>query len=410
MTTIAEYEKIPVLKAKLDGIREVVHRRPSQITLWIGAGMSAYYAKMPLWAGLLRELSQGISTEDERELVNLLVDKGKYGIAAELISENHPTLNQTICEIFKGPQSGFVINPLSRISPNTVITTNYDLLCENIFPHHDRLDPRHPIESIFSFKPKLVKLHGSIDDQDSLVLTTSSYAKTYNKEFEWYLLHLFQNTTVIFLGAGLSLNEPYIKYLSMAKDCGLLRSPHYALMPFSKLQTDKETNKTIADKSNHYQNIGIEILPYVKDSVGHDFIDEFLNELRIPVKKSHFSDYLKVTDQELQSFGPEAVGHRVFNISKNVSGSNIEKAPFINLVSKFFGLIRKGNRYDLGIQWFSDLSEMLDWYERVIHSKYASQEKEHKYKSQELMRFKAFLYDLDRRFRLTSLSKGRCPS
>lgn len=404
MTTISEYERIPLLRERHNELRDLAWLRPTQLTLWVGAGFGKYYAGFPIWSEVLRELSRTISARD-RAIVDQLIEDGRFAIAAEILTDIKPTIGEEVCELFRSEPAIAERIPLRKISPATVITTNYDLLLDLIYPDYRRLSPNQPIESIFSSQPRLVKIHGSISQPRSIVLNTTSYAKTYNKEFEWFLLHVLQNTTVFFLGAGLSENEPYMKFLHLLKQKDLLKHDHFALVPFERLSTVEETNKHIADYSNQLvESYGLKTLPYVVDKSDHSFFDALLASLCLPetnkmcnARIAHMEEVLKHS-----SAGVDEVGPMLFRAFRWMDRRHTRKTRFTNLLTKFLRELRENRRLDLISAWFSDIQKLVDHQElmskELFNQKSDRPDAAHNYKWEEILKNKAFMFDAQRMF------------
>lgn len=66
---------------------------------------------------------------------------------------------------------------LKRIHPHSVITTNYDNLCELIFPDYTRIVGQKIIRAPGVSIGEIFKMHGCISDYKEIVITTSDYEK-----------------------------------------------------------------------------------------------------------------------------------------------------------------------------------------------------------------------------------------
>lgn len=252
------------------------------------------------------------------------------------------------------------------------------------------------IESIFNFRPKLVKLHGSVSDPSSIVLNVSSYAKAYDKELEWFLAHIFQNTTVLFIGSGLAKSEPYMRFIRLLKASGLLRRHHYALIPFLRESTDDATNKTIQDRSNELETIGIRTLPYIVSKPSdHQFIAELLRKLHI-TSTSALSKTIMALENVLQLYGPENIGPTLFRLFATLDKRQLNQKPFLILVIKFLRALREQNRSDLGFLWRVQLDKLIFYHENQTNIYFANELKgglERSSKAREIAANKTFIYD-----------------
>jgi hypothetical protein len=404
MTTLEEYRSKSVLLERLRAVQELAADREANLTLWVGAGFGKYYAGLPIWSELLTALCDDEVPEQDKQLIKQLIGAGRLMLAAELLTDiRSRRVLDHICRLCIADDVELERNPLAALSPGTVITTNYDLLLDHLFPDYRVLDPRHSVESVFTFAPKLIKIHGSISQPDSIVLNVTSYARAYNRAFEWFLIHIFQNTTVLFIGAGLSENEPYMRYIRLLRKSGLLRHHHYAVMPFGWQGDDdgRATNKTITDRGNQLEAVGVRILPYVvKEPADHQFFDVLLRELSPPVDADSLDERIRRLDAALESFGPDRIGPSLFRMFRSISDAQASKMPFLNLVAKFLRAIRDGNRLDLAAFWILDFEQLVQHQERQAREKFnGGTERQHRYKYYEVDRNKAFLFDVQRTLR-----------
>lgn len=402
-TTIKEYRSITLLDERLNQLQELAWKRPANLTLWIGAGYGKFYGKYPTWGELLNLLCDRLSDSADLELTRSLITAGRLQVAAELLSDLHAhdpsggSLNETVCDIFSSRDWGSFENPLKRITPGVVISTNYDLLLESVYTDYKILDPRHPIDSIFSFHPKLVKLHGSVSDPSSIVLNVSAYARTYTKEFEWFLIHVIQNSTLLFVGAGLSEAEPYMKYIKLLKHSGLLKHDHYALVPFSFKGTKEATDRVIADRSNYLATIGICTLPYVvKKPEDHQFMHELLMSLVPDLSPNRCADMVGYVNNSVKlPGGVERVGPYLFRMADSFPSREREKLPFQNAVAKFLRQMREEKRSDLVNIWPDEIEDLNSQLESFVRSRFNAEVEAHGSSSKigEVDKNKAFIYD-----------------
>ncbi len=395
MTTIADYKGPPA--QRLGALKRIAWESPSSLTLWIGAGFGKLFAGLPLWSELLTQLAAEVDNGPERELVSGLIAHGRLQVAAELLTElKGPRLSDKICALFASEKADLSLNPLCKLHPGTVITTNYDTLLDRIFPEYRVIHPRDPIESIFNFRPKLVKLHGSVSNPASIVLNVTSYAKAYDKELEWFLAHVFQNTTVLFVGSGLADVEPYMRFIRLLNASKLLRGHHYAIMPFHKAESDEATEKLIRDRSNVWETVGIRTLPYVvANPSDHRFVIDLLQELQ-PNSTDALSKIILSMETALDLYGPENIGPALFRLFATLDRRQLDQKPFLALVIKFLRELRQQNRKDLGRLWRDHLRRLISYHEdqtKVNFSRELEGGVERSSKAREIEKNKTFIYD-----------------
>lgn len=400
MTKLQEYwNNKQILRPRLEELRSLVSKNPLELTIWVGAGFGKKYADLPTWRELLLRLNKRLtkSNTSESDLVNSLINHNRLQIAAELLTELHSdNVVKVVCEMFENPKFRPDEIPLRSIAPGTVITTNYDSILDTLYSDYRIVDPSQPVENIFNFRPRLIKLHGSVDDPKSIVLSVTSYAKAYSKEFEWFLLHQFQNSTILFVGAGLNDAEPYLRFLQLLSSLGMRHGHHFALLPYPQLKDKKATNKAIADHANRLGTIGIQVLPYVvSEPSDHDFVDEFLAALMPEQTNKAIDDVVRRMTKTLKSLGPDAVGSQLFRCLKSLDEKHVYKRPMQNLLSEFLETLRQDKRYDLCSEWYYQVENIVSLHENAVKYRYSEERGISKFTQVELN--KAFLYNVQKR-------------
>ncbi len=125
------------------------------------------------------------------------------------------TFNNVLRQAYGGPSHMFTSTSheaLVRLPLKEIFTTNYDTLIEDAFLGQELAVSAGPAQFIARMpqRPKrhLVKLHGTIDDLNTIVLTRSDYAKARKSRvemFEHLRTSLMQSS---FLFVGYSLTDP----------------------------------------------------------------------------------------------------------------------------------------------------------------------------------------------------------
>jgi hypothetical protein len=82
---------------------------------------------------------------------------------------------------------------IRKLGSQTVVTTNYDRLVEISMPWLIPLTPQSYRTEALKTQQCLLKLHGTIDQPKSWVLTRWQYARHYNAELIEDLRDLFRN-------------------------------------------------------------------------------------------------------------------------------------------------------------------------------------------------------------------------
>ncbi len=209
--------------------------------LFLGTGFSLrYLEKSYTWRGLLEKIAIDLY-EDKKNFLDLLSkattnNKVSYETVAQLLEKDFENLSVDnpkfieindifyenmdkeikiskfkiyLCEILKNisekSEMQDELSELKKIRKNigAVITTNYDKLVENIFNFNPLIGNKilfsQPYGSVY-------KIHGCVDDYESIVITSSDYDK-FDKKYELIkaqILSLFLHNPIIFIGYSLT--------------------------------------------------------------------------------------------------------------------------------------------------------------------------------------------------------------
>ena len=205
--------------------------------LFIGSGFSLKYLKAEAWEGLLRKYSKNMDNPFERYRS---LAGGNWPKVGSLIAEDYHSfwfddpsmeeerkLNMGEMVNFSSPLKVSIstylkelsakpieeadlleeIDLLKRAKINGIITTNYDLLCESIYPQFKVYKSQQ--ELIFSPLQEIgeiYKIHGCCTEPNSLVITAEDY-EDFNEKNAYLaakLLTVFLEHPTIFMGYSIS--------------------------------------------------------------------------------------------------------------------------------------------------------------------------------------------------------------
>ena len=213
--------------------KDLVQRIAKQdFVLVVGAGMSAACtnasgARPPSWRLLLQTLNREFATGDARKTANTLIDQGNLLDAAELIKtcaaekSRDKDFVRFVAESVDGKQSDHfraseLHNTLMRLDPRLLVTTNYDSILERASKNgfrvktYDSTDIGHEVRTGVAL---LLKVHGTVDTEQKLILTRSDYSKLRRdgQSSLRVLESLFLTKTTLFVGYG--MGDPDIQLL-----------------------------------------------------------------------------------------------------------------------------------------------------------------------------------------------------
>lgn len=146
--------------------------RSGDLALFVGAGVSMS-SGLPSWGDLTEALmrkSPGLPVEpghslnalDLAELISLEDDNFRKNIVAELNTDAKPGLGHLL---------------LAGLGCDEVVTTNFDLLYERAANYRDKRVAVLPWALLAERRPWLLKMHGDISNQESIVLSRGDFAR-----------------------------------------------------------------------------------------------------------------------------------------------------------------------------------------------------------------------------------------
>jgi hypothetical protein len=229
----------------IDDIRSTVEGMGCQPILFVGSGLSRRYFNAPNWDELLAHLADVCPNIDKglgfykQSLVNA-PDIGErfaelyqewawgdgrahfpeglfeQGVGAQAYIKNEiaryiSAITPNSIENLKSRGYREEIESLQEIRPHAIITTNYDKMMETIFPDHFPVIGQNILSSVNFSIGELFKIHGSVDDANSIVFTRTDYDvfQLKKKYLSAKLLTFFSEHPLIFL--GYSASDPNIK-------------------------------------------------------------------------------------------------------------------------------------------------------------------------------------------------------
>lgn len=234
------------LDSSLDYLKQFIDEMKSRPILFVGSGFSRRYINSPSWYGLLEQL---INENPEIDLpIEYFVQEhdGDYAnIASQLVKyyRDYAWKNRSEDELF--PPSLFTarsksiflkykistilielmgtfdfdlnewrdeIHLIRKLNPQAIITTNYDTLLEKLFPKYEAIVGQQVIHEKKSTNiGHILKIHGSVDDCNDIVIEKQDYDNFFNKQIYLIakLFTYFMEHPIIFI--GYSLNDENIK-------------------------------------------------------------------------------------------------------------------------------------------------------------------------------------------------------
>ena len=258
------------------------------IVPFVGAGISKGCG-LYLWQELLDKIAADYFTPTQINNLKASNDLFRYADEIVVAAGNLDMIMKRIGEIFDETEVIHTEIPsllVSSFSP-MIVTTNYDTLLEeaSVSSPLGAIEPLLPCqigqmnEAIMLNNRRLLKLHGSVEEISSLILSSKQYKKYYGKKgkrgnriLPVYLKKIFEGKKILFVGC--SLDKDYT--LDILRECVKNNHSisHFAIIPYySNLEHQVKRQRKLT-------KLGIEAIYYPEgdfDAVGqliHYLTDE----------------------------------------------------------------------------------------------------------------------------------------
>lgn len=360
---------------------------------FIGSGLSRRYIKSPDWLGLLEETmnSTGVNFsryEQKYTYRNEILNKDEIDLEAlaqeleDVYFDKMPEeklekggnkgyyYRKKVCEVIseylENNKEDMLENEeviqLKKTSPSAIITTNYDEMLEEIFgdEYTTHVGQTSLLTSIVDGVGDIYKIHGSVKEPNSIVITKDDYDRFFNKDIylNAKILTLFLEYPIVFLGYSISDRNVKSILTTIVK-----------MLPYEKVEELKSRIWFIKRAENEVDIEGVEriqlddglyidIKSYELNNYG-DFY-KAINDTSIKKLPIRFLKYLKNNVYELvasQEYNPRLIdvnindieGIKNFNEGNNFVGltfSTNEKKVFSSVSEIINAFIEGDNSYD----------------------------------------------------------------
>lgn len=281
----------------------LIRKNRNNIVPFVGAGISIQCG-LYSWMDLLDQIAKDYFTTDE---IKKMHDAGDcYAYADEIIKvvKNSDMIMKKIRQLFDNSKISLTDSPYILISSfsDLIVTTNYDTVLEEASRQNIHSSPLRPLlpclegqidAAIQNNDRCLLKLHGSIEEESSIILTSDQYDKFYgkpgnrkNKPLPKYLKKIFTSKKLLFVGCSLDSDRTLDVLLDCIKQKN--RISHFAIVPWVN-----DEGKRIS-RSRWFTNLGIEPIYFPEG----DF-DSVKKLLRYLAKDNLFTNKVYLIIKEL---------------------------------------------------------------------------------------------------------------
>jgi hypothetical protein len=188
-----------------------------RLIIVVGSGISKFSADYPLWTTLIDSMKQDLLADEyiDEYFVGDNLD------LAELYERvyGRSRLGDKICHLLTSTREVnlAVYEAIAKLEPHIIITTNYDTLLESALDQlkfdYDLAIQSTNLTEWNQSNPLLLKVHGSINDYNSLIITKEDYT-TFRRRFIFlsqFLSQQYAFNHVLYL--GFSFQDPNFQYL-----------------------------------------------------------------------------------------------------------------------------------------------------------------------------------------------------
>lgn len=273
---------------------ELYTNNPERVIFFVGAGLSM--PLFPSWTSFLKQLvndtdSKGKLQFDKKELIDKLESGTNFleiaDYCADAIGKNEyrDIIEKHFDKDFKYEDIPEAYKSLLTLQFKSILTTNYDRIPEiggrGNFSCYTNKNISESLKAIEKGKKIVLKIHGDILNQDSIILTETDFKSIIhnNVTVQNGLRSLFATSTICFLGFGLS--DPHfnliLDFLSSINNGQTIM--HYAFL----------TSKTKFEINSLEKKNGIRVIEYTPSNASHPEVEEFINELK-GIKKTIISN------------------------------------------------------------------------------------------------------------------------
>lgn len=256
-----------------------------EVVPFIGAGISVG-GGFPTWANHLRQ--QGRTAHIPPKQVEAWLAQGQYEEVIAHIEQlrGREVFAQEIRDVFgKRGRIQDVTLRISELFSDTLITTNYDRLLEQVFDTGGEtcVQVINGVTAMTQPAPDkitIIKIHGDFKDPEHCILAKTQYDDAYGeaaldftRPIPKMLVHYYSNNSLLFIGCSLKNDRTLQVFRETKATAGDVLFPqHFAI------EQAPEQVKGLSDRNAELSKLGITTIWY--PSGQHDKVEGLLNQAK----------------------------------------------------------------------------------------------------------------------------------
>lgn len=263
---------------------KIYSETPERVIFFVGAGLSM--PLFPSWSLFLQEMVDELDnrnklTYDKAELTEKIKKGESFLDIADYCAETfgkadyRELIERTFDKDFEIKDVPKAYAKLLSLPQKAILTTNYDRIPEigsqGKYSCYNNQNISEGLKALEKGKRIVIKIHGDITTQNSIVLTRKDYKEIINNNstVQTALRSLFSTSTVCFV--GFSLNDPH---LDLIIDSLNTINDGHNIMHYAFLTSNSSFEMQATEK-----RLGIRIIPYLPSDSKHIEVYEFVNSL-----------------------------------------------------------------------------------------------------------------------------------
>ena len=292
---------------------------------FVGAGISVA-SGFPSWKNHLRQ--QGRTAGINQVHIEGLLANGQYETVIEEIENKrgHDVFTQEIRDVFS--RTGTITDTTLRLTElfsDTVITTNYDRLIEQVYDSGEKdafqiISGMNVLDKQVANKLSIIKLHGDIQNPARCILSKNQYDQAYGSNqldmslpIPKLIAYYYRNSSLLFLGCSLNKDRTMQVFQAVKDQIGDADKPQHFT-----IEQAPEDERDLVERNAYLAALGITAIWFEKDCF--DYVESILrharNELRYRGVNPSTMNGSKVSEKIIDTHAAGGIVGIIYKVKK----------------------------------------------------------------------------------------------